>query len=146
MRGALWAVLLYTYACLYILAILEGQNIRLFWVNSDLLPTRYQQNLLRTSPSHVVTERAISNLFISKFSRLTDRPWYIDQVNSSQQDWLTALRKNILSDICTENDPRHSPNTLHRQNWKTYGLREQGKNSKYNINICKPSGNMSIQR
>jgi len=42
---------------------------------------------------HVVDERAISILFISKFNRLTDRPWYIDQIN--RPDWQLYAKTSL---------------------------------------------------
>jgi len=54
---------------------------------------------------HVVDERAISIFLFLNLAAWRAARWYIGQVNSSQQDWLMALRKNIRSYICTGSDP-----------------------------------------
>ena len=61
------------------------------------------------------------NLFIINLAAWRTARRYIDQANSSQQDWLMALRKNICSNICTGSDPG-STNSVVMSNFKTFVL------------------------
>ena len=78
------------------------------------------------------------NLFISKFSSLTDCPlihWPSQLKSTGLIDGFASIRKNIRSYICTGIDP--GPTLSHQLIRRTSGWMGQGKNSKCNIRVFK---------